>query len=195
MELSRKLGLRQKTCWYFKRKVMKAMESNDNYPLAGNVDVDELFVGGQESGKKGRGKEKKKLVVLAIEKRGKGISRMYGKVIDKADAKNLGDFMRAKIDKQADVKTDKWQGYNPLNKEFTKMTQLSSGEKGGNFPEIHRAIILFKSWLRGIYHRVTDLQAYIDEYTYRFNRGFMNASIFDNLMLRMVKAIPYYLYD
>jgi len=46
-ELSRKLGLRQKTCWFFKRKVMKAMESSGNYPLKGSVDVDEFFVGGQ----------------------------------------------------------------------------------------------------------------------------------------------------
>ena len=35
----------------------------------------------------------------------------------------------------------------------------------------------------------------IDEYTYRFNRHFMNASIFDNLILRMIKAKPYYLDD
>jgi len=195
MELSRKLGLRQKTCWYFKRKVMKAMESSGKYPLEGNVDVDEFFVGGQESGKKGRGRERKQLVVIAIEKRDKGISRMYGKVIEQADAKNLGNFMKAKINPQAQIKTDKWLGYRPLKSEFSNLIQLSSGEKGGNFPEIHRSIMLFKSWLRGIHHRVTDLQAYIDEYTYRFNRHFMNASIFDNLILRMVKDKPYYLDD
>jgi hypothetical protein len=105
-ELSRKLGLRQKTCWYFKRKVMKAMESSGKHPLEGDVDVDEFFVGGQEEGKKGRGKENKKLVVFAIEKRGKGISRMYGKVIEKADAKNLGKFMKAKIKPKANIRTD-----------------------------------------------------------------------------------------
>ena len=195
MELSRKLGLRQKTCWYFKRKVMKAMESSGNYPLTGNVNVDDFFVGGQEDGKKGRGKERKKLVVIAIEKQGKGISRMYGKVIEQADAKNLGNFMRAKIKPEANIKTDKWQGYKPLKNEFENLIQISSGEKGGNFPEIHRAIMLFKSWLRGIHHHVNDLQAYIDEYTYRFNRHFMNAHIFDNLILRMINAKPYYLYD
>ena len=106
-ELSRKLELRQKTCWYFKRKVMKAMESSGQYPLEGNVDVDEFFVGGQEEGKKGRGKENKKLVVFAIKKRGKGISRVYGKVIEKADAKNLGTFMKAKIKPKTNIKTDK----------------------------------------------------------------------------------------
>jgi transposase-like protein len=194
-ELSRKLGLGQKTCWYFKRKVMQAMKISDNYPLTGKVDVDEFFVGGQEEGKKGRGKENKKLVVLAIEKRDRGISRMYGKVIERADSKSLGSFMRAKIEPQADIKTDKWTGYRPLQNEFKNPVQLDSGSKGGNFPQMHRAIMMFKSWLRGIYHRVTDLQAYIDEYTYRFNRHLMKDPIFDNLISRMINNKPYYLYD
>ena len=34
-ELSRKLGLGQKTCWRFKRKVMKAMASRQQFPLVG----------------------------------------------------------------------------------------------------------------------------------------------------------------
>jgi hypothetical protein len=168
-ELSRKLGLRQKTCWYFKRKVMRAMESSGKFPLEGNVDVDEFFVGGQEEGKRGRGKENKKLVVFAIEKRGKGISRMYGKVIEKANAKNLGGFMMAKVKPQANIKTDKWLGYKPLKNKFENLVQVSSGENGGNFPEIHRAVMMFKAWLRGIHHSVRDLQTYINEYTYRFN--------------------------
>jgi hypothetical protein len=174
---------------------MKAMESSGKQPLTGNVDIDEFFVGGQETGKKGRGKERKQLIVLAIEKRDKGISRMYGKVIPQADAENLGNFMREKIETKSNIKTDKWLGYKPLKSDFENMIQLSSGEKGGNFPEIHRAIMLFKGWLRGIHHHVTDLQAYIDEYTYRFNRHLMNASIFDNLIRRMLKAKQYYLYD
>lgn len=35
------------------------MESSRSYPLTGKVDVDEFFVGEQEEGKKGQGKEKK----------------------------------------------------------------------------------------------------------------------------------------
>jgi hypothetical protein len=113
---------------------------------------------------------------------------MYGRVTDKADAKNPGDFMRSKIKPQAKIKTDKWQGYNPLKRDFENLLQVSSGTKGGNFPEIHRAIILLKAWLQGIHHRVTGLQAYIDEYTCRFNRNSMKASIFYNLISRMVNA-------
>jgi hypothetical protein len=43
-ELSRKLNLRQKTCWGFKRKVMKAMESSENHPIEGDVEVDETVL-------------------------------------------------------------------------------------------------------------------------------------------------------
>lgn len=47
-ELSRKLELRQKTCWLFKQKVMRAMSSSGNHPMDGKVDVDETYVGGQD---------------------------------------------------------------------------------------------------------------------------------------------------
>lgn len=59
------------------------------------------------------------------------------------------------------VKTDKWTGYAPLKKEFVNLEQMSSGKKGENFPDLHRAIMGFKGWLRGIHHHADYLQAYI----------------------------------
>ncbi len=44
-ELSRKLALRQKTCWAFKQKVMKATASSQKFPMPGKVEVDETVVG------------------------------------------------------------------------------------------------------------------------------------------------------
>jgi len=189
-ELSRKLGLRQKTCWLFKRKVMVAMRSSGKYLMRGEVEVDETVIGGEEEGVIGRKNEKKKVVVFGIEKRNKGVSRVYGKVIEASNSKELGSFMREKIDREANIKVDKWNGYKPLNAEFKKLIQVDSGKKGKNFPEMHRVIMGFKGWLRGIHHHVEHLQAYIDEYTYRFNRHLMNKNIFDNLLIRMVQAKP-----
>jgi len=189
-ELSRKLGLRQKTCWLFKRKVMHGMKSSGLYKIEGKVDVDETVVGGQEEGVVGRKNDKKKLVVFAVERKGKGISRMYGKVINKSSAKELGSFMRENIDADAQVKTDEWRGYTPLKKEFKNLNQVPSGKKGKNFPDLHRAIMGFKGWLRGIHHHANHLQAYIDEYTYRFNRCNMKETIFDNLFNRMINTNP-----
>ena len=190
-ELSRKLDLKQKVCWLFKRKVMKAMESSGNFLLEGVVEVDETFVGGSDENSKGRKKGTTKLVVVAIEKKNKGVSRFYAKVIDKANAENLGTFMRENIRKEAHIKTDEWTGYKPLDEEFENMTHIKSGKKGENFPEIHRVIMNFKGWLRGLHHHVKDLQDYINEYTYRFNRSFMKGNIFDNLMNRMVHTLPH----
>jgi len=189
-ELSRKLGLRQKTCWLFKRKVMHAMKSSGNNKIKGKVEVDETVVGGQEEGVIGRKKGKKRLVVFAIEKVGHGVSRVYGKVINHSSAQELREFMKATINPDADVKTDCWAGYKPLKKDFANLLQDLSGKKGENFGEMHRVIMGFKSWLRGMHHHAKHLQAYIDEYTYRYNRHTMKAGIFDNLMNRMMTTPP-----
>ncbi len=187
-ELARKLELRQKTCWRFKRKVMKAMKSSGNHPITGTAEVDETVFGQQEEGVRGRENAAKKLVVVGIENKGKGVSRLYARVIAHADAASLGGFMKDHIDPGAKVTTDRWAGYGPLEKDFDNLLRIPSGKKGGNFPELHRAIMNLKGWLRGMHHHVEHLQDYLDEYCYRFNRSFMKEGIFDNLMLRMVKA-------
>lgn len=137
-ELSRKLGLRQKTCWLFKLKVMQAMKSSGNYKIEGKVDVDEKVVGGQEEGVVGRKNDKKQLVVFSVERKGKGISRLYGKVIPNSSAKKLGVFLKTYITPGASVKTDEWTGYAPLKKEFVNLEQVPSGEKGEKFEDQHR---------------------------------------------------------
>lgn len=130
-------------------------------------------------------------MVVGIEKKIKGISILYAKVIDNASAKELGGFMKAHIDPKATITTGKWSGYQPLVKDFENLTQIYSGDKGGSFPELHRVIMNLKGWLRGVHHHVRDLQDYLDEYCYRFNRSFMKENIFDNLMNRTIIAKPW----
>jgi len=189
-ELSRKLQLRQKTAWLFQRKVKEAMKSSGSFPMTGNVVVDETVIGEQEEGVRGRKNKKKDLVVFAIEKKGKGVSRMYGKVIRRASSKELGEFMAATISESANIETDGWTGYSPLKKDFRNLKQKKSEKKGKNFRHIHRVIMGFKGWLRGIHHHAEHLQSYIDEYSYRFNRSFMKEGIFENLINRMILAKP-----
>ncbi len=116
-ELSRKLELRKKTCWLFQQKVMKAMVSSGQYPLMGKVAVDETVVGQQEEGVVGRQHNQSRLS-LAIEKKGKGVSRMYAREIDNAGSKQLKPFFQDYISPQATIKTDKWRGYIPLKGKY-----------------------------------------------------------------------------
>ncbi len=189
-ELSRKLALRQKTCWLFKQKTMKAMESSRNFPMEGKVEVDETYVGGQDGQALGRKGGKKKVVVLAIEKKGKGVSRMYARVIETASKENLLEFMNDHISTDAQARTDCWAGYKGLEEVFPKLKREKSGPKGKNFPQLHRTIMMFKAWLRGMHHSVEHLQAYINEYSYRFNRHTMKEGIFENLVRRMMASKP-----
>jgi len=78
-----------------------------------------------------------------------------------------------------------WRG------DFPNIIREKSEKKGKNFVEMHRCIMMFKAWLRGVHHSVKHLQAYLDEYTYRFNRHKMKEGIFENLMARMVGKPPH----
>lgn len=191
-ELSRQLGLRQKTCWFFQRKVQEAMHSTGKNPLKGTVEVDEFFVGGPEEGKKGRGNEKKHLVVMAIQVDGFGIHRCYAKVIPNAGSDELGTFLQEKVDPEAVVKTDQWTGYTPCKTDFPNLKQEKS-DKGKRFPLTHRQIMMFKAWLRGIHHHCKQLQRYIDEFCYRFNRLKYPNNTFHNLIKTMITTPPLYL--
>jgi hypothetical protein len=71
---------------------MEAMKSQGKDLLEGHVEVDEFFVGGQEKGKKGRGNDKKKLVVLAIKVDQKGIHQSHAQVIPAANHIELEAF-------------------------------------------------------------------------------------------------------
>jgi len=129
--------------------------------------------------------------VFVVEKKGKWVSRMYGRVISKADNESLGSFMKDTIVIQSNIRTDGWPGYSPTKNHFPNLKQEKSKAKGKNFSQIHRVIIGFKGWLRGMHHHAEHLKRYIDEYCCRFNRSNMTDGIFENLIIRMIKAKPY----
>jgi hypothetical protein len=191
LELHREFGLRQKTCWNFKWKIQKTMASSGKYPLEGEVHVDDFYIGGPEENQKGRGHEKKRLVVVALEKVEKGVGRAYAQVIESASGKEFKPFFERHISKTAQVVTDEWNGYLPLRIDYQKFKQVPSN-KGKNLPDLHIHIMNLKGWLRGIHHHCTKehLQGYLDEYHYRYNRRNNLETIFHKLIERMVYNEP-----
>jgi Zn ribbon nucleic-acid-binding protein len=73
MGLQRVLGLKSyKTAWAWLHKIRKAMVHPNRTKLSGTVEVDEAYIGGEESGgKPGRGTENKTVVCVAVELQGK----------------------------------------------------------------------------------------------------------------------------
>ena len=66
--------------------------------------------------------------------------------------------------------------------------------KGKKFPEMHILIMNFKSWIRSIYHKCSQkhMQAYLNEFFYRFNRRGFGETMFHNLIVRMINSVTLY---
>jgi hypothetical protein len=70
IELGRRLGVRQPTAWLLKQKLMQAMAIREagKPKLAGRVEIDDAYLGGERSGgKRGRGAAGKTPFVAAVE--------------------------------------------------------------------------------------------------------------------------------
>ena len=190
-------GVTAKTARLFMHKVREAMKSSGNYPMDGNIHIDEFVVGGKEKGMVGRSYDsKKKKAVCAVELTDKGkIKRMYAIRINDFSSKELEKIFSKHIAQQGSITTDLWRGYRPLAKQYN-ITQIESNN-GLNFKALHTMIHQVKSWLRTTYSWVSEsnIERYFNEFCYRLNRSQSKQSIFNNLIVRMVKANKIYQTD
>lgn len=182
-------GVTEKTARLFMMKVREAMSSNGNYPMDGDVQVDEFVLGGREEGKTGRSYDsKKKKAVTAVQLTDKGkVKRMYAMRIEDFSAESLQYIFVNHISRQAKVTTDKWRGYRPIAKAYD-IKQIESN-KGFNFKALHTMIYQVKSWIRTTYSWVSEenLNRYFSEFCFRINRSQSKATIFNNLITKMVE--------
>lgn len=189
--LAERFGVQQNTAWLFRQKVQKAMESSGDFPLEGEVHVDEFEIGTPKEEEQGRANSELKFrVVLAVEHRDGKSGRGYAKVIDDFSSASIKPIFDQHIDKSASVVTDGWSAYKAFKKEFN-LKQIPSNQ-GKNFKMLHLQIRNFKNWLRGV-HSYCDkkyLQKYIDEYFFRYHRRNHRTTILDKLIERCVACDP-----
>lgn len=187
-QVSKRYGITRKTAWLFMHKVRKGMESSQSFPINGIVQVDEFVVGGKENNKQGRSYNcKKKKVVCAVELNEKEkVKRVYALRIDDFSSQSLRQIFEKHISKRAEVKTDDWKGYRPLQKEY-KITQIPSS-KGENFKQLHIIVHQIKSWIRTNFSWVhpEHIDKYLSEYSFRINRSIFKETIFHKLTERML---------
>ena len=68
LQLSRDLGVNYKTAWSIKHKLMQTLlERQREKKLQGRVEMDDAYLGGEHSGKRGRGSENKYPFIAAVE--------------------------------------------------------------------------------------------------------------------------------
>jgi transposase-like protein len=175
--LKQVLGLKSdQTAWTWLHKIRHAMVNPNRRKLCGTVEVDECYVGGESVGKRGRGSENKVVVAVAVEWDGNKLGRCRMNVIADASAKSLHSFINDNIEKGSHLITDDWSGLIGIeSKGYTRQVHVQKYKKDEEkmLPHVHTIVSLLKRWLLGTHQGAVEskhLQAYLDEYVFRFNR-------------------------
>jgi len=203
-QAARDIEMNRPTVWSMMHRILRAM-NNDNSLLSGIIEMDETYVGGKprKENKKDdddenntgspRGRGTKKTAVVGMVERG-------GNVKAQSFAKNelnFLDFLKM-IRKNINVTesllvTDEYKAYNRMNKVVPHYSVNHSKEyvKG----DIHTNTIesfwaILKRGIMGQFHWVSKkhLNAYIDEFCYRYNNRELDGKIAFNMTIdRMLK--------
>ncbi len=169
-------------------------------PPANHVEVDEVWIGGKTRGE-GRGVHHKTLVTAAVEVRhrepgtaqdkrkdGRYAGRVRLAVAPDRSADSLCGFVQSAVVPGTLIVSDDWSGYGSLRKlgyDHHAIAECGDPEIAEEFmPMIHLVFCNLKTWLNGTHHGVSPkhLQAYLNEFTFRFNRRFHPFNAFRSLL-------------
>lgn len=174
--LQRFLGLGSyRTAWIWLHKLRCAMVRPGRERLSGTVEVDETYIGGVHSGKRGCGATGKALVVVAVEDKGKALGRIRLCQVPDASGASLLGAIQNSVEPGSLVRTDGWRGYRRLSAEaYDHQVVRKEAVVGENLlPLVNRVPSLVKRWLLGTHQgavQSSHLDYYLDEFTFRFNR-------------------------
>ena len=168
------------TSWGWLQKLRSVMIRSGREKLAGRVEVDETYVGGQKEGKRGRGAESKTLVIVAIEgESGKKLGRVRFKIINRATSAEIKPFVEDCIERSATIVTDGLKSYDFLDglsvkhEKYVQSGANTTKENESRLEHVHLVISLLKRWLLGTHQGAVTpmhLSEYLDEFAFRFNR-------------------------
>ena len=168
--------------------------------LSGRVEVDETYIGGQKEGARGRGAEGKTLVLVAVEGAAKKkLGRVRFRCVQAIDRATVESFVRDCVEPGTRVVTDGLSVYDKLTAvgfEHRPHVLTTGGENAmQQLDHVHLVISLLKRWLAGTHQGAvtpSHLQAYLDEFSFRFNRRLSQhrGKLFYRLMQQVVTARP-----
>ena len=182
-QLSKEIGVTQKTAWFMEHRIRKACSSGFLSKLSGIVEVDESYVGGsfanmhadkkKQIEKDGKTWHNQKGVVIGMRSRD-GEVRM--KAIKKARKFDIQLFLDRNIEKGATISTDEAHhykgitGYDKISVNHS-VSQFVNGMASTNGVESMWAVL--KRQFHGTHHHFSKkhLQRYIDECSFRLNKG------------------------
>ncbi len=208
-QLERMLGVTYKTAWRVFKQIRILMASpgsmidggdNGSNLLDGSVEIDETFIGGKGKNRafKPNYNEIPKQVVMGMVQRsnnGKGGDKVYLKHIPNTGKWTLLKQIEENISPTARVYTDEWRGYIQLKYHGYEHESINHKSQEYSRGKIHTQNIenvwsIVKRGIFGVYRVVSAkyLQAYVDEYAWRYNNRKYQDKMFE-LLLREVANV------
>lgn len=182
-QICRDCEVTQKTAWFMLQKIRTLFAQSDAVALVGEVECDEMYLGGRETNKheckKTEGTQgrstKTKTPIFGMVERKEG--RAVAIKVENTQAKTLMPIIKQFIKDNAHIFTDELSAYNSLSKEGYEHDVIHHAQKefskgnGITTNSIEGFWGHFKRMVFGIYHFVSKkyLQRYIDEAVYRWN--------------------------
>jgi transposase-like protein len=163
-------------------------------PLRGEVEVDDTWIGGEQAGLRGSRQLKDRrasLVLVAVEKRGRASGRARMNVIPDFKSSTIIPVLTRNVAPGSTIYSDGLKSFAGLVEagfeHVVRIQPLRSALREGAksaVPLADRAIGNLQQWLVGTYHGVSkaQLQVYLDEFVFRYNRRKTPAAAFQTLL-------------
>ncbi len=198
LQLQAQLGIGSyKTAWLLARKLRRAMVDPGRLPLAGLVEIDETSLPqrtkddppGGGHGRSGKGRMP---VVAAVEIEGRKPRRLRLATLADYSARSLHAFIARAVAPDAILRSDAWKGYRGAPVADHDPRTVGPMAAHLVLPWTHRVFSNLEHWALGTYHglRRQHLQAYLDEFTFRFNRRHDRHAAFHRL-LGLATTLPH----
>ena len=190
LQLRNQLGLGSyKSAWLLCAKLRRAMVAPDRSPLAALAEVDETEIplrtkDDPVAGGGGRSHQGKMLIAGAVEVDDGGPGRIRLAAIPDFSAASLHGFITANVAPGTTIRTDGWSGYPGAPDVAHDPHVIGPIAAHVVLPWVHRVFSNLKTWALGVYHglRKKHLQAYLDEFVFRFNRRRTRHAAFRSLL-------------
>lgn len=198
-QLQRELGVTYKTAWRMFKQVRMLMAQNGGDLLSGTIEIDETYIGGKGKNRMSQwhGNEKPKEIIIGMVKRNenrKGGTKAYLKHISNTGKWILLKQIKENVDSKARVITDENPGYIQLKYHGYKHDFVKHKETyvidDTYTQNIENVWSILKRGIYGVYRIVSKkyLQAYVDEYTWRYNNRKLNGLMFDRLLQQVAEV-------
>ncbi len=190
MMLRKEIGVSYPTAWLMLQKIRHAMASDEkDRVLHGNVELDDAYMGGFQSGPHGRGaKGKTPFFVAAEVSAAGGLGRASLHPVRRLTKRNAERFTQMRLDSSCRVRTDGlsiYQGLGALGYEHEFVVVGSHGRKAVTaFPWVHTVVSNLKRFILGRHHAIAGKHAvrYLGEFAYRLNRRRQESDLFAMLI-------------